>query len=878
MSRPILVFVVLASAAALAGCADLPPLEPGVCGNGVIDRAEGEDCDSLADPSLGQSLACGPPEDVTHRCRYVCGGAFQCPVGWGCGEDGICRYPSSRYEPAPGSPYRADAEALAVGDLDGDGIPDVVAFSESEIAARFGSENGGLSAEFQMASGHGTGRPVLADLDNDGLVDVVAPMFNGVYVLRGQRDRTLAPVAYAPFEISLDFEGGVHLLPLAIDGATQFDALLFLFSSRPPTPNSPLFLGMQFQTFEEGTNRNPVVLHPETNVRISDLAGRIPVGDLDPPTGTGAGAEEFALPIVGKNQIWIYETVDFAVGAPKVAVRQTLTLPGGRSLTLGARFSDVNRDGRLDLMVAAGDEVAVALNDGTGKFGALAIDPLFDDLVTPDPFCGDLELRSARRWPLAVGDLMLGSGGIDVVTDAGIYANISGHLCPVAVASRLWNEAVIADFNRDGVGDVAAAAEGENGVDFFVGTGTLIFNPFRVDTEDPPFSLRVADFDGDLVNDLAIGEKNLDGQGLSVLFGDLQGAPHDPISMGRLQVIASMEPAHLLVGPSALDYISDMIVISQEDFSANAARSLAFLLGTSERRMLAPFVIDADNPVHAVLAGPFDPDDAIADLFAVTKTGVFLIEGAGGAKFYASGVTRLTAPSLFTDFEIGCVVWAAVDLDGDGRQEVVGVDRSDHCFGRGVSPRPRLLVARLTGSAREIGVDARIHDLSALGLTAPSQATLADVDADGQPDLVVTFTGERFDPTNPAPERAPAGSGVAIFWNANGTLDPGARAPTVLPALPDSSVVLSAVALNADLDRRLEIALSSLAGVWMVDQDDAGAFAVLGDAPVIDLRGAARMAAADLNGDGLSDLIFATRESVHVSLAIPHDEAIGGTP
>src|SRR5688572_13277854 len=109
----------LAVAVFAASCADLPPLEPGVCGNAVVD--EDEDCDSLADPDLGPNTVCAAADDSTRACRYVCAQTTPCPIGWGCGPDGVCRYASGNYEEASGSPFGLRGDFFATGDADDDG-------------------------------------------------------------------------------------------------------------------------------------------------------------------------------------------------------------------------------------------------------------------------------------------------------------------------------------------------------------------------------------------------------------------------------------------------------------------------------------------------------------------------------------------------------------------------------------------------------------------------------------------------------------------------------------------------------------------------------------------------------------------------------------
>ncbi|HEY5956537.1 MAG TPA: hypothetical protein VIV60_08295, partial [Polyangiaceae bacterium] len=89
---PLRSLVLCLTAFASAACVDLPYVEPGVCGNGVTEP--GEDCDSYA--IAGQRCrAAGEAKECRYDCAIPDAAATwskpQCPDGWSCGIDGICR-------------------------------------------------------------------------------------------------------------------------------------------------------------------------------------------------------------------------------------------------------------------------------------------------------------------------------------------------------------------------------------------------------------------------------------------------------------------------------------------------------------------------------------------------------------------------------------------------------------------------------------------------------------------------------------------------------------------------------------------------------------------------------------------------------------------
>ena len=92
-----------------------------------------------------------------------------------------------------------------------------------------------------------------------------------------------------------------------------------------------------------------------------------------------------------------------------------------------------------------------------------------------------------------------------------------------------------------------------------------------------------------------------------------------------------------------------------------------------------------------------------------------------------------------------------------------------------------------------------------------------------------------------------------------------------------SSPTLAVTAVNADADVDLELALLTTAGVFLADRDAAGGWTAR-SVPAIgpDQLGApiiwARLAAGDVDGDGLEDLLVAGLD-IRVFLAVPHGSA-----
>jgi hypothetical protein len=204
--------VVAALAVALLagqGCAELPSITGGVCGNLVVDASE--DCDGFS-VFAGDTVCAAPTAE--NACHYLCSEDASCPEGWGCGADGRCRRPSGRFEPAPESPWRFNVNELAVGDVDGDRHDDLLGNNEFSLAVRFGSSSATFLEELEVNIRPPTGPLTFARFDGDPLLDVLVPTESGLFALLGQPEREFDVVSYAQFEVGT---GPARVVPVESD-------------------------------------------------------------------------------------------------------------------------------------------------------------------------------------------------------------------------------------------------------------------------------------------------------------------------------------------------------------------------------------------------------------------------------------------------------------------------------------------------------------------------------------------------------------------------------------------------------------------------------------------------------------------------------------
>jgi hypothetical protein len=885
----------LAVASLLAGCADLPTVQSEGCGNLVLN--ETEDCDGHTNTELGEQLSCGAP-NTANACRYICDEANDvfCPTGWGCGTDGRCRRPSGVFEEGPGSPWRFRVDDFALGDVDGDGNADLVGNDFSSISVRYGSSTGEFPTETSLLTRPPEGPLSFRHFDDDNRLDVVVPIAGGLFVLLGQPNRSLEPVAYSPFEIDdTDISTRINIVPVESFSGNLNTELVMMANN--------------FMVYLENFQESAVVLLPG-GYNVNQLAGEVAVGNVHLNRRTGIdvsalnqqkGRNELVLSFLDASSVWVYTSAgappsEGAVADIRAVPLDTINLPLGAKVNRGSHLADVDGDGFLDVMVSITDglgrpRIAVAYNDGTGNFDITArTESVFDRMTGDAP------------WPRAAGDLDGDFKADYIMGDAVFISDINDatngigtptELTPTAFTAENWNEARIGDFNGDGYADFVTSIEGIDGIDIYLGGGIGFFNQFHVATDEPPRNLRTGDYDGDLIGDVAfvINGFGAEEDQLAVVFGSQDGGPSDPVTMGRMNFVEVMEPVSLVTSIDTIDMTSDLFVLSSS-FPARETRAVAIMQGSSSRRMLSPFtlisesggVTDPDIP-RIALIGNFDGDsDDVQDIVSIAEASpdfgnvgpagggdigditvleqhLWMVPGDKGDGSLQSSAANFVQMPATESFDPACASWAVGDLDSDDpspRDEVVGIDNNYDCYGFGFSPSPRLLVARTTPGDTE-PFSATVVDIPGV-YRAVRDIMLHDLDGDGDKDLVALFTGDLSDDGNLTVE----GAAVVVIWNSDGSLDPAGLS---FVTIPDGQPIYDVAVAHVDTDEVPDLLILAERAVYVSHLDPV---TTTYGAPVekVGFGGYGKIDSGDVNGDGLIDIAFTSGTDVVVMLQL----------
>ncbi|MGA8763291.1 MAG: FG-GAP-like repeat-containing protein [Candidatus Sulfotelmatobacter sp.] len=555
---------------------------------------------------------------------------------------------------------------VAVADFNRDGKLDVAFAISGGAVVYLGKGNGTFGPGTTFSSGganqNGFARILVADVNNDGIADLILNTDAGVSVLLGKGNGTFRAPISSPGTVlymsAADFnkDGNVDLA--VTDGFRTLSILLgngagtfAAASSYPATeqnlnaiaiadynrdgfpdvalPNGQIFLGNG-----DGTLRTPGWF-PTTPLAVVVAAADVN-GDGIPDLLTLSvsvfcGASDFG-------------TTGASLGNGDGTFQPVTVFDSGGCLNpVFLAVGDLNNDGAPDIIAfsAGSPQLSVLINTGTGTFpaailsisggsGGVAVDDFNDD-GNPDVVLSD-------------GSVYLGNG------DGTIRFKANASLGAIAVTTG--------DFNHDGNPDLAAAVECapagcSSGGQFLIaaGNGDGTFQPSTALPSGGFYaeSLVVADFNHDGKLDVALVNNCMDsacsvGGSVSIYLGNGNGT----FTLLNTINLPSGNPSSIVAGDFNNDGATDLAVGFITPFGQPSIVNT--LLGNGDGSFQSPIVTEGpeDDGITAVSLGDFNKD-GILDL--VLANGAVCADcGGHGTIMYGNGDgTFVAGPGIGTD-------------------------------------------------------------------------------------------------------------------------------------------------------------------------------------------------------------------------------------
>jgi hypothetical protein len=388
--------------------------------------------------AVGDLNGDGKP-DLAFQSNDTTGGGISILLNTGSGTFG-----SAAYYPVAISGVFAGA-GIAIGDVNGDKKPDIVVGSAGGATAIVYLNQG--AGTFKVSGTVGsiplnpTNNVVLADINNDKKLDIVVPdPFGDVYTFYGTGKGTFTAGQVYPLQSCNDCSN--FLVAVAdFNGDGTLDVL-----DTDGFFTNTVSLGRGDGTFQTAQSFPFALEGQYQNIAVADF--------------NGDGIPDVAAQGVTSGSVAV------VLGAQHgtLAAKQLITSVCTNTFTYGIAAGDVNGDGKADVVAVFGGgsdscnhEVAVLLGLGTGKFKKAAFYPTGAGTNAQEEEVYLVDVNGDAKLDIVIAN---SDGTLSVLLNKGNGTYTTEALVP-AVANLFYQESLtFADFNGDGKMDIALTSRG----------------------------------------------------------------------------------------------------------------------------------------------------------------------------------------------------------------------------------------------------------------------------------------------------------------------------------------------------------------------------------------------------------------------------------